>query len=174
MPGMNLAHSSQDSDKIRTGFHVGPGLLFLIGIVTAVVLAWGGLSVYEGILTKSLEETDSRIASEQEGMPQAKIDQVADFHYRLARISDDGKDSDDAREVLDMFGSRILPGTVLSDFSFDSETRTVRIQGEADSFRTAAQQMTAFKGIDGLRELKVPGLDRNDRGTVSFRFTASL
>ncbi|NTW15296.1 MAG: hypothetical protein HGA38_02885 [Candidatus Moranbacteria bacterium] len=173
MPGMNLAQSAQGTGRHAGLPHIGSGLLFLVGVVVAVVVVWGGLSVYEGILTDGIAEAESRIERERADMPQGKIDQIADFQLRIDRIAAESEPFD-ASKLLDSFGEQILPGVVLTNFSFDAVTKVANVEGEADSFRTVAQQMTAFKKLDNINELTAPSLERNEQGRISFSFSVAF
>lgn len=170
---MNLAQSAQGAGK-HSGFpHIGSGLFFLIGIVATVVAVWGGLSVYEGMLTSGIAQTESRIEQERADMPQGKIDQVADFQFRIDQVVAEGE-SFDASRLLDSFGGQILPGVALTSFNYDAATKVADVEGEADSFRTVAQQMTAFKKLDAVSELTAPSLERSESGRVSFSFSVAF
>ncbi|NTW29859.1 MAG: hypothetical protein HGA33_01100 [Candidatus Moranbacteria bacterium] len=171
MPGMNLAQSAQQG-KMGSGKRVGPGLLFLLSVVVAVVVIWAALAIYERMLSAGISEIESRIVERRESLSPGKVDQVTDFHFRIERIAEDRHADFGLVESLDSIEKLILPGVTLSEYSYDAEKSTIRLRGEADSFRTVVQQMTVFKKTATLSALSVPSLERNDAGRVDFSFSS--
>lgn len=171
---MNLAQASQQQQKTSVGIHVGRGLLFLFVMLAVVLSVWGGLAYYESLLSGEVDSLSAQITDERQGMSQDKIDAIVDFQFRMDDIVAEQGSSVDPEKLLGSIEKAILPGIVLSEYSFNDASRKVQMSGEADSFRTVVQEMTILKKMPEIEAISVPSLKHNDKGLIVFSFVIKL
>ncbi|NTW13955.1 MAG: hypothetical protein HGA31_02915 [Candidatus Moranbacteria bacterium] len=172
MPGINLSQSVQrkeEEKKVKRSSWTGTVLMSAVLILSLVVC--GGLYWYDSSLTSENEGTLRLIEEERANIPQDKVDQVADFQFRIENISDSFKLTTHPERTLSLLEANILPEVVLSTFTFDKTKGTVILAGEANEYRNVVQQMTALKKSPQVSSLSVDNLGRNENGKVSFSFS---
>jgi hypothetical protein len=173
MPGMNLAQPSQQQKSVM-GRKIGRGFIFLIAVVTILLAIWGGLSYYDSRLSGEIGDLSARIVGNRQGMSQDKIDAVTDFQFRMDAVIAGQKVVVDPERLLNLVEGNILPGVILSEYSFDAASRKIELKGEADSLRSVVQQLTVLKKMPEVGNLSVPSIERNDKGLIGFTFTITL
>jgi len=172
---MNLAQASQQQQrKSSEGRHIGKGLFFLFSVLAGMLAIWGGLTYYESRLSGEIDDVSARIAEERQGMSQDKIDAVADFQFRMDGIAVGQSASADPEKLLSSVESSVLPGILLSKYTFNSTSRKIEMTGEAESFRTVVQQMTVLKKLPEVGTLSVLSLKRDGKGLIEFSFVITL
>lgn len=172
MPGINLSQSVQrkeEEKKVKRSSWTGTLLMSAVLVLSLVVC--GGLFWMDRSLTSENDETQRLIDQEKASVPQEKVDQVADFEFRIENIRDSFKRTTHPERTLSLLEANILPDVVLSTFSFNKIKGTVVLSGEANEYRSVVQQMTALKKSPQVSSLSVDNLDRNENGKVNFTFS---
>jgi hypothetical protein len=172
MPGINLSQSVQrkeEEQKVKRSSWTGTIIMSAVLVLTLAVC--GGLYWFDQSLTSENENTKRLIDEEKANIPQEKVDQVADFQFRIENIRDSFKMTTHPERTLSLLEANILPEVVLSTFSFDKAKGTVILSGEANEYRNVVQQMTALKKSPQVSSLSVDNLGRNENGKVRFSFS---
>lgn len=172
MPGINLSQSVQKKEEERKEKRSSiTGTLLMSAVLVLTFAVCGGLYWYDQLLSSDNGETERLIREEKSNIPQDKVDQVADFQFRIENIRDSFAKTTHPEQILSLLEASILPEVTLSSFTFENKKGTVILTGEANEYRNVVQQMTALKKSPKVSSLSVESLGRNENGKVNFSFS---
>ncbi|TXH01809.1 MAG: hypothetical protein E6P95_01170 [Candidatus Moraniibacteriota bacterium] len=170
MVGINLSQSLQEKQaqaKIRvfdrSFFMTIGGFLLLIG-------AFGGTHWYVLYQQEQVQELEQQLAEKTSTLRGTSVNRITDFTRRLGLIQEHLAMEPDPDQSFQQLEQYTLPTVQLIQYGFNRSEGIVRIGGLAGSLKEVAQQMLAFKGMDGVGEVTVEQIRYGTDGKVEFSF----
>ena len=175
MPGVNLSQAVAEEEEVKR-----PRGFFDTGIIVSLVLlalsgsVWGGMRLYVGSLDKKIAALDETLSSNTERLKGEGVNRVADFDARVAYYSENKDALTDPRDVLRRLESVMVPGVVLTNFTYDHQARMSIIAGRSDDFRKMAEQILSLKAEKIFSQVVVDRIERDDKDRITFVFKANF
>lgn len=174
MPGINLSRSAEQATELKKYNSFGRGAISIIIVLVLVVAAWIGIVSYEKKLVAEVEGIASDIAAKRGAFSGSDVDDVADLQFRLEILKAGLQERVSPASMLGSMEGLLLPGIVLSEYSFDALTRVISVSGKADTLGIIAKQMVLIKRVPEFSGLSVDTLSRNGDGKFDFSFSIGL
>lgn len=175
MAGLNLSHLRDEEraeQKSRGFFNVSTSIS--IAVLVLAGAAFGGLRWYIGSLDKEIAAVDSVIEKSAGQIRGDRVDRVADFDARVAFFSNRKGEFLEPQEILKKLEGVMVPGVVLTEYAYASDSETSLISGTTDDFRKLAEQMLRLKSEAIFGRVTVDELTRGDGNQILFVLNAGL
>jgi hypothetical protein len=160
----------------REGSAVFVNILFYFSLILLIasIASYFILDNLQQKTVKTIESLDAELAI-ADASPEAatkKIIQdyekkINDFSFLLAAHKYNS-------QVFPLIESLTHPKVVFSNFSQDSDKRTIVLSGVTDSFQTLGQQLFIFKNGEFIEEVKLSNIAFKEDGRISFGFDLVL
>ncbi len=175
MPGVNLSQPVAEEEEVKRsrGF-------FDTGIIVSLVLlalsgsVWGGMRLYLGSLDKKIATLDETLSANAERLKGEGVNRVADFDARVTYYAEHRDGLTDPRDILRRLESVMVPGIVLTSFTYDNQARTSIIAGRSEDFRKMAEQILSLKAEKIFSQVVVDRIERDDKDRITFVFKANF
>jgi hypothetical protein len=174
MPGINLSRSAEQATELKKYNSFGRGAVSILIVLILVIAAWIGIVSYEKKLVAEIDGIASDIAAKRGSFSSSDVDDVTDFQFRLEILRAGLRERVSPASMLGSIEGLLLPGIVLSKYSFDASTRIISISGKADTLGIIAKQMVLAKRVPELAGLSVDELSSDKDGKFSFSFSIKL
>lgn len=171
MPGINLSQSAMQSEQGHSeihGIHLSSQFIGSAVAVLFALAAWGGLTYYDGRLQSEIDVMTESINAKNSGFSGEDVDRVADFSLRTGLLDTNLKGKIDPSALLISLQNVMFDSIVLSDYSYDQKSGLITIGGNAESFRSLARQLVAFRKLPGFKSLSIGHTSREDDGKITF------
>ncbi len=177
---------------------VSRGLIVAFALLLLVLLAFGGLKMYEKKLDAQKDGITAQITEQRTLLANALTPETADFIVRARALEDELYRNYESNDILDEIenimilkesdqsGNRV----VLKSFQYNAGAHTakkfdagnatitgagsVTITADADTFDVMAQQIDAFKKSEYFDNVQVGTTDRDDFGRIIFTLTMDV
>ncbi len=174
MPGINLSRSAEQATELKKYNSFGRGAVSIIIVLILVIAAWIGIASYEKRLVAEVEAIASDAATKRGAFSGSDVDDVADLQFRLEILKAGLRERVSPAAMLGSIEGLLLPGIVLSEYSFDAPKRMITVSGKADALGTIARQMVLVKRVPEFSGLSVDTLSRDEDGKFEFSFSIEL
>lgn len=171
MPGINLSQSAMQNEQGRSeirGIHLSSQFIGSTAAVLLALAAWGGLTYYDGRLQSDIDTMTESINAKNTGFSGEDVDRVADFSLRIGLLGTNLKEKVDPSTLLVSLQGVMLDSVVLSSYSYDQKGGSIVVDGNAESFRSLARQLVAFRKLPGFKDLSIENTSRSDDGKIQF------
>lgn len=170
MAGINLSQSLQEKQTLARGKFFDRGLLFTIVGFVLLLMVFGGLRWYVGTLDKKMIELDRAVAEKTASLRGKEVNRIVDFSRRLEAIDKHLALEPDPTSMFRQLEMHTLLTVQLTGYEYDRRTGEIKLHGSSNTLKEVAQQMLAFKNIDGVSKITVENIDYGKDGKVKFSF----
>ncbi len=178
MSGINLSQSAMQNERVQATAgrsRFGARLVWSAVLVLLAAMTWGGATCYDGWLQSGIDGMMTTIKTKESGFNGDDVDRVADFSLRVDLLKQNLAGKPDVSTLLTELQEVMFDGVVLSKYTYDQTTGVIEMVGSADSFRSLAQQLVAFRKLPKFSSLSVGDASRHeDKGGVDFSVKVKL
>ncbi|MEK7560816.1 MAG: hypothetical protein AAB539_02555 [Patescibacteria group bacterium] len=170
MPTLFAKHIPSASEKTAAAFHIrymSPFVLLGIGLLIAVLAAYGVLIFIANAKNNTLDRLGQDIRAKVTEFPPAEVNEIFLVAERLTQLRQFIRSHIFSTNALRLLESETYPGVRFNDYSFSAADRIIRLQGTADGFTLIARQIALLEGNPHIEKIGFGGLSR-DASAVSF------
>ena len=136
-------------------------------LLILLLLAWGGLLLYQKSLNKKIEDLKKQEASVFSSQDKAAAEKIADLEKRANIAQDFLKSHVYSSGVLDSIASVTLPKVKWDSYGLNVKDKAVTLKGQAADYSTLAKQLFALDQTNYFN-VAVSNVALNKEGTVGF------
>ena len=149
--------------------------IFIVVILFLAVAGFGGLRWYITVLDDRISGFDATLAEHLGQLSGEKVDRAGYFDQRLTLIGQQLKGrAVDPQNLLNQLQQLVVPGVRLTKYNYNNTDKSVEVAGEADNFKSVAQQIISLKSDNTFGVVKVELLTVTPEGRVAFSLKAEL
>lgn len=155
------------------------GIVPLTSVLIFVAAVGGGAYVYvkESLLKKNIEEYQKQVAAVEAEFQQATITELTRVSNRLEVAGRILQTHISASAIFELLGQQTVETVRFIDFSYafgQQDAVTLTMRGEGASYNSVALQSDIISTNRNFQEPIFSGLSLNDKGRVTFNFSAKL
>lgn len=175
MSQINLVSGGEEMNRPAKG-SLGSSFFLSVSILVLTFGAYFGSMYYSNSLSRSVASYEQELESKKSLVVGDKANRIADFADRLDVVGGNLKEtSSQPNDPLLRIERSMMPDVNLSSYSFDLEGKKVKVSLSADSFRSVAQQIVAFKKDNTFSGVAIDGsVATDDQGKISADLDLSL
>lgn len=170
MAGINLSQSLQEKQAQARGRFFGLSFFLIIGGFVFLLGVFGGIRWYVASLEKKMQAMEQSIVEKTASLRGKEVNRVADFVRRIGIIKEHLRTEPDPVVTFRQLEMYTLPTVRLTTYKYDRTTNVTTLGGEANTLKEVAQQMLAFKNIEGTERITVERIEYDEAGKVVFSF----
>lgn len=172
MSNINLSQSSELSSLKASGGVLDKSLGISIGLLILAFGVYFGLLFYEKTLDSNLASINASIETERKKISNDQANRIVDFQDRLDVIGKSLTSGMSPNDNLAKIESSMLPETKLGQYSYDMEKQSIETVVIADSFKSIAEQIVAFKKV--FSNVSVGDTSRSEDGKLKVNMTLAI
>lgn len=170
MAGINLSQSLQEKQTLAKGKFFDRSFVFTMIGFALLLGVFGGLRWYVGSLDKKMLELDQTITEKTASLRGKEVNRIMDFSRRLETINKHLTVEPDPTAMFRQLEMHTLLTIQLTGYEYDREVGEIKLHGSSNTLKEVAQQMLAFKDVDGVDKITVENIDYGTDGKVKFSF----
>lgn len=145
-----------------------PNVLFIICLIALFILV--GSYVFLFILSENIsEEIQEKKRILAQTPPEKELEsQLILYEKKINTFKQLLVDHPNALNVFNVLEQVSHPQVSFSDFSFNSQGKTVSVSGKAASFIVLSQQMTILQETEFFKKITLSGISMNEDGKIGF------
>lgn len=171
MAGINLSQSLQEKETRARGKFFDRGFWFTIIGLVLLLAVFGTLRWYAGSFDAKMLELDRAVTEKTASLRGKEVNRIVDFSRRLETIDKHLSLEPDPVAMFRQLEMHTLLTIQLTGYEYDRGAGEIKLHGSSNTLKEVAQQMLAFKNIDGVSKITVENIDYDEDGKVKFSFT---
>ncbi len=156
---------------VKASYQAGSfGVLFRLSFIffIAAAILTGGFYFYRNFETNSLSDQKSSLQKLETEFEPALISELDKVSASVAHSKDLLKNHVKTSQIFTMLEQNTLPEIAFSSFSYNSDTKSLALMGEASSYGAISSQSSIFESLQGVSSAKFSNLGLKDNGKVTF------
>jgi hypothetical protein len=133
-----------------------------------VLLIYGGISIYIGILKGNIEDIKNKAEAIQAQRDTEAEKDVIELDSKLARLSSLLDSHVYPYKMFDFIEENTHPKVQLIDFNFEIARSSVSMKGLTANYVTFAEQVIALKQKEQISKIAISDVDIAKSGQISF------
>lgn len=146
-------------------------VVILVGLLAMLVMAYGGLLLYEKNIIKKTEGKNAEYVQVYRELTEGNTKSVFDFQNRLSSASGLFSTGNPTLDNLKKMEETVIPGVYISTFSYDIGQSKINLTMVAQNYSLMAKQILSFKKSGYFSEV---GVSSSQSENNSIRFPVSL
>lgn len=168
MGGINLSQSIHEKQALERVRATDRGVLMTLGGFVLLICLFGGTRWYAGFLERQSLEIDAAVASKTAILKGPAVDRIVDLVNRSSRIVESLDQEPDPATLLDALEQFTLPTVRLTRLEMVRGEHRLVINGVTTTLKEVAQQMLAYKRMDGIERITVDQIGYTNEGKITF------
>ena len=144
-------------------------LSFAFFIVAAILT--GGLYLYRNFLINNLADQKATLQKLETDFEPALISELDKVSSSITNSKDLLKNHTKTSEVFAILEENTLPEISFGSFGYNTELKSLSLQGEAFSYSAISLQSSVFESLPSISSAKFSNLGLKDSGKVTFNLT---
>lgn len=148
-------------------------VVILAVLLIALIIAYGGLLLYEKQVIKKTEAKNAEYAVAFKELTEGNTKAVFDFQNRLSSAGNLFSAGNQTLDNLKRMENLIIPGVYISSFSYDAEKNKISLNLVAENYNLMAKQIFSFKTAPEFSDVAVSSSQLEERN-VNFPIILTL
>lgn len=156
---------------VKASYQAGSfGALFRLSFIffVAAAVLTGALYFYRNFQTNNLSDQKSSLQKLETEFEPALISELDKVSSSVSFSKTLLKNHLKTSQIFTMLEQNTLPEIAFSSFSYNSDTKSLALIGEASSYGTISSQASVFESLQNAASAKFSNLGLKDNGKVTF------
>ena len=150
------------------------GTWLSVGIITLVMLIYGGVKLYGLNIEKKTENVNNQIRLEGDKIDTNDVIRVADFQNRIEEISRNIGEKNNPNDILEKVSNVIMKDSYITSYDYTDEKKSIALNIVASDIEDSARQILSLKSPEYFSSVEVFGDYFLDEETKEVLFDANL
>ena len=169
MGSINLSQSIQEKQSLARGKFFDRGFFINLTVFLLIVMVYFGSIWYLGKLEKELAALQINSADKTVTLSGQSVNYAVDIRERIDIISNNHAVNPDLRQTFLNVERLTLSTIQLKSYAQKEAEQSVLIEGTTESLRYLAQQMLAYKRLEGVQSVHAEEIKYNEEnGKIDF------